>query len=164
MTHIDGAGERGDQAPPGANGSPGEPAGPPAPPAKMVRPDVPERGPLTASEVAAAGHKPGLRLVATRPMWDAGVLVQHSPSLSGLHPPLRLALNPDDLGNLGAEPGGSVRVSTQRGSLVMPVAEDPGVAPGTAVIPFNLPGGGAGSLIDASAAFTELSVEGVGAP
>jgi hypothetical protein len=39
---------------------------------------------------------------------------------------------------------------------------DEHVAAGSAVLPFNLPGGGAGSLIDASAAYTELAVEAVG--
>jgi hypothetical protein len=41
---------------------------------------------------------------------------------------------------------------------------DAGVAAGTAVLPFNLPGGGANSLIDASAPYTELTVEHVVVP
>ncbi len=46
----------------------------------------------------------------------------------------------------------------------MPVVPDARVAPGSAVLPFNLPGGGAGSLINASAAYTELALEQVSAP
>ena len=52
---------------------------------------------------------------------------------------------------------GEVRVSTPRGSVVVPAVPDARVAPGSAVLPFNLPEGGAGSLIDASAAYTELT-------
>ena len=97
-------------------------------------------------------------------MWDAGVLVQRSPSLAGLHPPLALRLNPGDLARLGNGQVGDVRVSTHRGSVVVAVVADARVVPGSAVLPFNLPLGGAGTLIDASAAYHELTVEAVSAP
>jgi anaerobic selenocysteine-containing dehydrogenase len=97
-------------------------------------------------------------------MWDGGVLIRQSPSLAALHPPLALRVNPDDLARLGHGQPGEVRVSTPRGSLVVPAVADARVAPGSAVLPFNLPGGGAGSLIDASAAYTELTIEPVSAP
>jgi anaerobic selenocysteine-containing dehydrogenase len=116
---------------------------------------------------AGAGSKVGkklvLRLVAKRPMWDAGTFVTRSPSLAGLHPSLVLCLNPADHASLVTEPGGNVRVSTKRASIVVAALADPAVPLGTAVLPFNLPEGGAGSLIDASAGFTELTVEHVGA-
>jgi hypothetical protein len=108
------------------------------------------------------GNGRGLRLVASRPMWDGGVLVQRSPSLAGLHPPLALRVNPEDLSRLGDGHVGEVKVSTARGSVVVPAVADDHVAAGSAVLPFNLPGGGAGSLIDASAAYNELTVEPVG--
>jgi anaerobic selenocysteine-containing dehydrogenase len=107
-------------------------------------------------------------------MWDGGVLVQRSPSLAALHPPLAIRVNPDDLSRLGSvhvddlQAGGPrvghVRVSTPRGSVVVPVVPDARVAPGSAVLPFNLPEGGAGALIDASAAYTELTLEQVSTP
>jgi anaerobic selenocysteine-containing dehydrogenase len=95
-------------------------------------------------------------------MWDGGVLVQRAPSLAGLHPPLALRVNPEDLSRLGDGHVGEVKVSTARGSVVVPAVADDHVAAGSAVLPFNLPGGGAGSLIDASAAYNELTVEPVG--
>jgi NADH-quinone oxidoreductase subunit G len=123
-----------------------------------VLPPAPGTGP------GRDGHGGPLRLVASRPMWDGGALVQRSPSLAALHPPLALRAHPDDLSHLGGGELGQVRVSTPRGSLVVPVVADARVTPGSAVLPFNLPEGGAGWLIDASAAYTEVTVEQVGAP
>jgi predicted molibdopterin-dependent oxidoreductase YjgC len=132
------------------------PAGPalPAP--------APARG--TGDGRNGAENGQALRLVASRPMWDGGVLVQRSPSLANLHPPLALRVNPGDLSRVGNGQVGEVRVSTPRGSVVVPAVPDARVAPGSAVLPFNLPGGGAGSLIDASAAYTELTVGPLSAP
>ncbi|MGH9105890.1 MAG: molybdopterin dinucleotide binding domain-containing protein, partial [Acidimicrobiales bacterium] len=99
-----------------------------------------------------------LRLVARRPMWDGGVLVQRSPSLAALHPPFAMALHPDDLAGLGADGASEVTASTSRGSVVVALVADPRVAPGTAVLPFNLPEGSAGSLIEASAPWSEVTL------
>ncbi len=125
---------------------------------------TPKRAPGAGDGPRRRERREALRLVASRPMWDGGVLVQQSPSLAALHPPLAIRVNPDDLARLGNGQTGEVRVSTPRGSLVVPAVPDARVAPGSAVLPFNLPGGGAGSLIDASAAYTELTIEPVSAP
>jgi len=97
-------------------------------------------------------------------MWDGSVFVQRSPSLAALHPPLTVALNPDDWAGLGAGTTGRVRVSSSRGSLVVRAVADASVPTGTAVVPFNLPLGGANALIDASAPYVEVSIEPVGEP
>jgi formate dehydrogenase major subunit len=89
-------------------------------------------------------------------MWDGGALIQRSPSLASLHPPLELRANPEDLARFGMTPGAQVRVSSQRGSVVVTATPDPAVPTGIAVLPFNLPGGGAGELIDASAPHTDV--------
>jgi NADH-quinone oxidoreductase subunit G len=111
-----------------------------------------------APPAARAQDAVALRLVTVRPMWDGGTLVQRSPSLSQLSPALALRVNPADLQRLGLVPG-RVRASTHRGSLVVPVVGDPGVPQGIAVLPFNLPEGGAGELIDAAAPVTEIKLE-----
>jgi NADH-quinone oxidoreductase subunit G len=114
---------------------------------------------------AATGRaSAALRLVTRRPMWDGGTLQQMSPSLSGLHPPFALALHPEDIGRLGVATGASVRVSTERASLVTPVVDDPAVPTGIAVLPFNLPEGSAGALVDASLPCTEVTVGQLEAP
>jgi len=104
-----------------------------------------------------AGEAP-YRLVTVRPMWDGGTLVQKSPPVASLHPPLAAHLNPDDVARLGVHPGAVVKLISARGDLALPVAPDPAVVRSTVVVPFNLPGGGAGQLIDAAAPYTELAV------
>jgi anaerobic selenocysteine-containing dehydrogenase len=93
-------------------------------------------------------------------MWDGGTFVQFSPSLAQLHPALQLRVNPGDLARLGVEGGSLVRVSagTGRAGVVATAVADGNVRDGTAVLPFNLPGGGAGDLIDAIAPYTEITL------
>ncbi len=111
-----------------------------------------------STEVQGSQHS--LRLVASRPMWDGGTFVQFSPSLAQLHPALQLRVNPGDLARLGVEVGSFVRVSagTGRAGVVAIAVADGNVRDGTAVLPFNLPGGGAGDLIDAIAPYTEITL------
>lgn len=118
---------------------------------------VPATGPGGPPPVPGPGTNV-LRLATNRPMWDGGVLLQHSPSLAALHPGLVLRANPADLDALALATGAKVSVSSARGALVAEVQADAGVAPGTAVLPFNLPGAGAGALIDAVAPYTEVRV------
>ena len=115
----------------------------------------------TATEsTKGQGPQSSLRLVASRPMWDGGAFVQFSPSLAQLHPTLQLRVNPGDLAQLGVENGSFVRVNagTERAGMVATAVADAAVRDGTAVLPFNLPGGGAGNLIDALAPHTEITV------
>jgi NADH-quinone oxidoreductase subunit G len=125
----------------------------------------PSRPPLLRFEGSAAGHSTptldsySLRLVAARTLWDNGTLVQYSPSLAGLHPPLLLRVNRHDLDRLGVATGGQVRVISPRTSLVLEVAADAGVPRGSASLVFNLPGEGAADLIDATAPVTDVRLE-----
>jgi NADH-quinone oxidoreductase subunit G len=128
--------------PPGGSGSSGEPGG-------------------SGSSEEPAGPPLALKLVATRPMWDGGTLVQRSPSLGGLHPALELRANPEDLRRLAIPSGAQVRASSPRGSALLPAVADPRVPLGVAVLPFNLPGGGAGQLIDGASETTEVRIEAV---
>lgn len=87
--------------------------------------------------------------------------MQRSPSLSQLYPALELRVNPEDLARIGVGNGSYVRITgaAQRPSLVATAVADPAVRDGTAVLPFNLPGGGAGELIDAASSHIEITVE-----
>jgi anaerobic selenocysteine-containing dehydrogenase len=112
----------------------------------------------------AAGRVPildsySLRLVATRTLWDNGTLVQHSPSLASLPPPLRLRVNPYDLDRLGVRSGGQVRVISPRTSMVFDVLADAGVPRGSASLLFNVPGDGAADLMDATSPVTDVRIE-----
>jgi anaerobic selenocysteine-containing dehydrogenase len=125
----------------------------------------PSRAPEPAATEAPASQAPAsqaaLRLVASRPMWDGGAFVQHSPSLASLHPPVELRANPEDLRRLGIVPGSRARADApgRQAGVVVTAIGDADVPAGTVVLPFNLPGGGAGQLIDASSPVTEISLE-----
>ena len=123
---------------------------------------------LSFSPVAATTASPpvdaySLRLVSSRSLYDAGVLVQQSPALAQLVPGARLRAHPSDLGRLGVSTGDSVRVSSSRGSLTLTAVADRSVLRGSAVLAFNQPGPGAADLIDASLPITDVRVETVGA-
>jgi anaerobic selenocysteine-containing dehydrogenase len=123
---------------------------------------------LSFSPVAATTASPpvdaySLRLVSSRSLYDAGVLVQESPALAQLVPGARLRAHPSDLGRLGVSTGDSVRVSSSRGSLTLTAVADRSVLRGSAVLAFNQPGPGAAELIDASLPITDVRVETVGA-
>ena len=100
-----------------------------------------------------------LRLVTTRALYDAGVLVQHSPSLAQLAPATRFRANPHDLSRLGIRAGDLVRVTSSRAALVLEAAADAGVPRGSASVDFNQPGEGAADLIDATRPVTDVRVE-----
>ena len=103
-----------------------------------------------------------LRLVTSRKLYDAGTVVQRSPSLAPLAPGSPLRVNPADLDRLGLASGSRVRVTSSRTSLVLDAHADPGVPKGTAVLWFNQPGPGAADLIDATGTVTDVRVETVG--
>ncbi|HXW81427.1 MAG TPA: NADH-quinone oxidoreductase subunit NuoG, partial [Acidimicrobiales bacterium] len=131
----------------------------PPPRLQLQPPDATSPQPSQSSQEPRA--QSSLRLVTSRPMWDAGAFVQHSPSLASLHPPVELRANPEDLERLGVEPGTRARASARgrQASVVVTAVADAGVPAGTVVLPFNLPGGGAGQLIGAPSPVTEISLE-----
>jgi len=92
-------------------------------------------------------------------MYDAGTMVQASPSSAGLAAAATVRLNPVDFDKLGLEAGTDVKVVSGQGELRAPLAVDPGVPAGSAVVPANAPGNGANILIDASAPVTDVRVE-----
>jgi NADH-quinone oxidoreductase subunit G len=130
---------------------------PPPSPAPLGLPGVPL--PSGAARSPAAGT---LRLVTRRALWDGGTQVHAVPALAGLHPPARVTVHPSVLADLGAAPGEMVRVTSSRGSLLVPVAADFDLPPGTALMAWNLPEARAGDLVDAGAAVTEVRIAGVG--
>ena len=103
--------------------------------------------------------------------------MQNSSSLAALHPPFEIVLNPLDASRLdlgaaegrggalgGTQPEGAsqrsleVRVTSRRGAMEIRARVDAGVPSGTAVLPFNLPAGSAGNLIDAAEPWTDVEI------
>jgi len=100
----------------------------------------------------------GLRLVVDRSMYDAGVLVSHSPSLAGLAPGTRAGLEPTDLARHGIADGEVVDLISARSTIQVVVAADAGVARGTVHLRANQPDVVATALVDATVPVTEVRV------
>ncbi len=145
-------------APPTPGPAPAPAGGPDGYPPMLQPADLASPPPRVAGATPAPALG-SLRLVTWRPMWDGGTLVQHSASLAGLHPPLAARAHPAQLEALGVPAGARVRVSSQWGSLELPAEAGPDVPPGTVVVPFNLPEGGAGELLDGAGEVVEVRVE-----
>ena len=150
----DAAADAGDDADDEAGGD--EPvvveAGPAMPPVLEFRPQA------VRHDIPAVDSY-SLRLVAPRTLYDAGVLVQRSPSLATLAPACAVRVNPYDLDRLGVTSGSQVRVISSRTSVPLPVEADTAVPRGVAVIPFNLAGTGAADLVDLDAPVTDIRLE-----
>jgi anaerobic selenocysteine-containing dehydrogenase len=97
--------------------------------------------------------------VAGRKLYDAGRVSADSPSLAPLAPGTTLVVHPADRDRIGVAEGDEVQVTSSRGSVTLPVRADPGIPRGVAFLAFNQPGPGAGDLIDATAAVTDVRVE-----
>jgi formate dehydrogenase major subunit len=97
-----------------------------------------------------------LRLVARRSLWDAGTQVQQAPALAALHPEFGLAVHPSELEQLGISTGDDVRITSPRGTVIVRARGDGAVPRGVAVIPWNLPQGTAGVLIDSRGPVTSV--------
>jgi len=135
-----------------------EPAEGAEPGAAGLPPPVRYRGPA-ASKRPPQLDSYSLRLVSGRTLYDRGVAVQRSPSLSDLPPAPRLRANPYDLDRLGVTTGDSVRVRGRRETFVVEAVADPGVCRGSAVLPFNLADASAAELIDAASPVTDVRLE-----
>ncbi|HVM54473.1 MAG TPA: NADH-quinone oxidoreductase subunit NuoG [Acidimicrobiales bacterium] len=113
----------------------------------------------SALPAPTAADSYSLRLVVTRSLYDAGTLVQRSPSLAPLASPRPLQVNPTDLDRLGVASGDEVRVIGSRATLTMPAVADPGVPRGVARLVWNQPDDPAADLLDVSAPVTDVRVE-----
>jgi predicted molibdopterin-dependent oxidoreductase YjgC len=128
----------------------------------QVRPPVPlhvwsgqAEAPLTASVDAYS-----LRLVAGHTLYGSERAVTETPGLAGLvEPDVCLLVSGRDRERVGVDDGESVRVTSPRGTLELPVRTDRAVPPGIAFLAFNRAGVGAAELIDATAVVTDLRVE-----
>ncbi|HKA92756.1 MAG TPA: molybdopterin-dependent oxidoreductase, partial [Acidimicrobiia bacterium] len=103
-----------------------------------------------------------LRLVSGRKLYDAGRVSAASPSLAPLAEGATLLVHSSDRDRIGIADGDTVQATSGRGSVVLPVRAAPGIPRGIAFLTFNQPGPGAGDLIDAGAAVTDVRLETVG--
>jgi predicted molibdopterin-dependent oxidoreductase YjgC len=137
--------------PPGDEGPETAPVAPPSP-------DLYRWTPAGADAPAAPPDGYALRLVVGRKLYDGGLVVSHGPSIAHLAPGAALHLNPIDQERLGVADGGTVRVASQRGSVVMAVRASTAVPKGVAYLPHRQPGGDV-DLVDTAQPVTDLRVE-----
>ena len=100
-----------------------------------------------------------LRLVVGRRLYDNGRMVSEAPVLASVRRPFPLRINPHAASLLGLEAGAPVRLTSNRGSITVTVAPDPGVPEGIGQLEFSADGLGAAELIDADATITDARVE-----
>ena len=101
----------------------------------------------------------GLRLVASRTMYDDGVMLRHCPSSRGLASPASARVNPAEFARLGLAPGAAVRVSSGRGHIDAVLASDGGVPEGSLAVGWLAPGAPVNALLTAGDAVTVVKVE-----
>ena len=101
----------------------------------------------------------GLRLISGRKLWDAATTTEQSPSLRHLAESPSIKVHPNDLQRLGIPSGTEVRVISTRATENLTVTADDNVQRGTAILPFNQPGGGANRFIDATAVINDIRIE-----
>ena len=99
----------------------------------------------------------GLRLIATRALYDLGTLVQSAPALAGLARGTGVRLNPYDHDRLGGPARVSVR--SERATMVLALHADAGVPRGAAAIVVNQAEGDVTRFIDIDQPVTELRIE-----
>ncbi len=115
--------------------------------------------PVPAVEAPVAPGSRGLRLVATRTMYDDGVMLRHCPSSRGLARGPEARVNPAALYRIDARPSTTVRVSSARGHLDATLVVDEGVPVGAVAVGWLAPGAPANALIEAGSPVTEVTVE-----
>ncbi len=137
--------------------TPSRPAGTPPP---MLRWGPAAAGGPAASPAGgpAASPQAGLRLVAVRRLYDAGVAVTRAGSLAKLAAEPVVTVAPGEAEHLGLMAGDEVIIRSSRGAITLPYRVDPALPPGIVTVPFNPVGPGAGELIDATAV-TEVRLE-----
>ena len=113
--------------------------------------------PAPAAPPVADGY--GLRLVSGRKLWDAATATTYSPSLQPLAEAPTLRVHPNDLQRLGISSGADVRVISTRSTEIITAIADENIERGTAMLPFNQPGGGANRFIDADAMVNDIRIE-----
>ncbi len=101
----------------------------------------------------------GLRLVSGRKLYDAGLTTRRSEPVSQLAEEAVLHVNPWNHESLGVEDGERVKVTSSRGTVVLPVVADAGTPKGVAFLAFHQPGHSAADLIDSSRPVTDIQVE-----
>ncbi len=100
-----------------------------------------------------------LRLISVRRLFDAGTLVQMSPSLARLSPARRARVNPHELERMGVVSGTSMLLSSVHARETIDVFADDGVPRGAVSIDFNVDGDVPAGPVDITLPVVEVRLE-----
>ncbi len=68
--------------------------------------------------------------------WHTGAITRRASKLDALEPEATVQISPEDMENLGIEPGGRVRMTTRRGTVELAARREPGMPQGLVFMPF----------------------------
>ena len=68
--------------------------------------------------------------------WHTGAITRRASKLDALEPEATVQISPEDMANLGIEPGGRVRLTTRRGAVELAARREPGMPQGLVFMPF----------------------------
>ena len=111
-----------------------------------------------ASSEEALGEDEFL-LIATRTMYDDGVMLRHCPSSRGLAPAATARMNPADLDGIDLDSGAAARIVSDFGHIEATLTVDGGVPAGALRVDWLAPGAPANALIAAGTDVTVVRVE-----
>ena len=118
-----------------------------------------QAAPVTGSAGREEVPQGAFLLVATRTMYDDGVMLRHCESSRGLAPAASARINPADLDSSGLDEGAAVRVVSDFGHIEAALTADAGVPSGSLKVHWLAPGAPANSLIAAGTDVTMVRVE-----
>jgi formylmethanofuran dehydrogenase subunit D len=95
----------------------------------------------------------------SRKLYDNAIGTAKSPSLATLGATSAVIVNPLDVSRIGVQVGESVRVTSQRSTIVLPLQESVDVLRGTAWLPMNLGGSDVRELLDVTKDVIDLKIE-----
>jgi len=119
----------------------------------------PATGPAGREDLPEAPPEGAFLLVASRTMYDDGMMLRHCESSRNLAPAPSARINPADLDATGLNEGAAVRVVSDFGHIEATLAADAGVPAGSLKVHWLAPGAPANSLIAAGTDVTVVKVE-----
>ena len=127
---------------------------------RRLRPQgAPVTGPAGREDEAEALQEGEFLLVATRTMYDDGMMLRHCGSSRGLARAATARINPADTDRIDIDVGTEVRVVSDFGHIEATLTSDDGVPAGSLRVDWLAPGAPANALIAAGTDVTVVSVE-----
>ena len=116
-------------------------------------------GPASREDALGEGAPASFKLIATRTMYDDGMMLRHCPSSRGLAPAATARVNPSELPRIGLNDGTPVRVSSDCGHIEAVLTATAAVPEGSLAVNWIAPCAPANTLITVGEAVTFVRVD-----